>query len=316
MAVVKREKLLSSGIQFGHKTDKWNPKMDKYIFNKKGDIHIIDLNSTIVGIENAYTFVKEKLAKGGDILFVGTKKQAADGVKAAAEKCGMYYVNKRWLGGILTNYKTIKNRIAKIDEFERMEQDGTFERLPKKEVLKLRKQYDKLVGFLGGIREMKKLPAVIFIVDVKKEINAIKEAKILNIPVVALVDTNNDPDLVDVIIPGNDDSMKAVALISELMANAAIEARGEVSFNDDLQVIEPIQTNVEEQAVRNVPMEVETTIVQKEEVQVQETTTEQELDLSAMKVVELREFAKANNIKLTKTKKDEIIEEIKSLYNK
>jgi small subunit ribosomal protein S2 len=305
MAVVKREKLLSSGIQFGHKTDKWNPKMDKYIFNKKGDIHIIDLNATIDGIENAYTFVKEKLEKGGDILFVGTKKQAADGVKAAAEKAGMYYVNKRWLGGILTNYKTIKNRIAKIEEFERMEQDGTFDRLPKKEVLKMRKQYDKLVGFLGGIRDMKKLPAVIFVVDVKKEINAIKEAKILNIPVVGLVDTNNDPDVVDVIIPGNDDSMKAVALISELMANAAIEARGEAVFTEDLEVAAPAQA--EAAPVQEVKVE--------EVVEAAPAATE-EVDFASMKVVELREFAKANDIKLTKTKKDEIIEEIKSVYNK
>ena len=210
MAVISMKQLLEAGVHFGHQTRRWNPKMDKYIFTERNGIYIIDLQKTVKKVDEAYEFVKSVADQGGKMLFVGTKKQAQDAIKEEAERSGQYYINHRWLGGTLTNYKTIKGRIDRITEIEKMEADGVFEVLPKKEVIELRKEYDKLVKFLGGIREMKGMPDAIFVVDPKKEHNAIAEAKKLGIPVVGIVDTNCDPDDVDYVIPANDDAIRAV----------------------------------------------------------------------------------------------------------
>ena len=210
MAVISMKQLLEAGVHFGHQTRRWNPKMDKYIFTERNGIYIIDLQKTVKKVDEAYEFVKSVADQGGKMLFVGTKKQAQDAIKEEAERSGQYYINHRWLGGTLTNYKTIKGRIDRIAEIEKMEADGVFEVLPKKEVIELRKEYDKLVKFLGGIREMKGMPDAIFVVDPKKEHNAIAEAKKLGIPVVGIVDTNCDPDDVDYVIPANDDAIRAV----------------------------------------------------------------------------------------------------------
>ena len=217
--------MLEAGVHFGHQTRRWNPKMAPYIFTERNGIYIIDLQKTLKKVEEAYYFVRDIAAEGGDILFVGTKKQAADAIKSEAERIGMYYVNARWLGGMLTNFKTIRKRIDRLYQLNKMEEDGTFDLLPKKEVIKLKLEREKLEKYLGGIKEMKKLPGVIFIVDPRKERNAILEAKRLGIPVVALVDTNCDPDEVDYVIPGNDDAIKAVKLIVETIANAVVEGK-------------------------------------------------------------------------------------------
>ena len=231
MAVISMKQLLEAGVHFGHQTRRWNPKMDKYIFTERNGIYIIDLQKTVKKVDEAYEFVKSVADQGGKMLFVGTKKQAQDAIKEEAERSGQYYINHRWLGGTLTNYKTIKGRIDRITEIEKMEADGVFEVLPKKEVIELRKEYDKLVKFLGGIREMKGMPDAIFVVDPKKEHNAIAEAKKLGIPVVGIVDTNCDPDDVDYIIPANDDAIRAVKLITSAMADAVIEAKQGESFD-------------------------------------------------------------------------------------
>ncbi len=224
MAVVSMKQLLEAGVHFGHQTRRWNPKMAEYIFTERNGIYIIDLQKTVKKIEEAYTFVRDTVMNGGEVLFVGTKKQAQDSIMEEAERCGMYYVKSRWLGGMLTNYKTIKNRISRLKELYSMEEDGTFEILPKKEVIKLRHEMKKLETNLGGIKDMHGVPDVLFIVDPKKERNAILEARKLKIPIVAIVDTNCDPDEVDYIIPGNDDAIRAVKLISSVIANAVIEA--------------------------------------------------------------------------------------------
>ena len=222
MAVISMKQLLEAGVHFGHQTRRWNPKMDKYIFTERNGIYIIDLQKTVKKVDEAYEFVKSVADQGGKMLFVGTKKQAQDAIKEEAERSGQYYINHRWLGGTLTNYKTIKGRIDRIAEIEKMEADGVFEVLPKKEVIELRKEYDKLVKFLGGIREMKGMPDAIFVVDPKKEHNAIAEAKKLGIPVVGIVDTNCDPDDVDYVIPANDDAIRAVKLLTAKMADAFV----------------------------------------------------------------------------------------------
>ena len=219
--VISMKQLLEAGVHFGHQTRRWNPKMAEYIFG----IYIIDLQKTVKKVEEAYYFVRDIAASGEDILFVGTKKQAQDSIKEEAERVGMYYVNARWLGGMLTNFKTIKTRIDRLAQINAMEEDGTFDMLPKKEVIKLKAQRDKLEKYLGGIKEMKKLPGAMFVVDPRKEKIAIAEAKKLGIPVVAIVDTNCDPDEVDYVIPGNDDAIRAVKLIASTMANAIIEGR-------------------------------------------------------------------------------------------
>ena len=223
--VISMKQLLEAGVHFGHQTRRWNPKMAPYIFTERNGIYIIDLQKTLKKVEEAYYFVRDIAAQGGEILFVGTKKQAADAVKAEAERIGMYYVNARWLGGMLTNFKTIRKRIDRLFQLNKMEEDGTFDLLPKKEVIKLNLEREKLEKYLGGIKNMKKLPSVLFVVDPRKERNAILEAKKLHIPVVAIVDTNCDPDEVDYVIPGNDDAIRAVKLIAETMANAMIEGR-------------------------------------------------------------------------------------------
>lgn len=225
MAVVSMKQLLEAGVHFGHQTRRWNPKMARYIFTERNGIYIIDLQKTVKKLEEAYNFVNEVVANGEDILFVGTKKQAAESVKEEAERCGMHYVNARWLGGMMTNFKTIRTRIDRLAQLRKMEEDGTFALLPKKEVIKLNLEIEKLEKFLGGIKEMKKLPGALFVVDPRKEKIAVAEAKKLGIPVVAIVDTNCDPDEIDYVIPGNDDAIRAVKLISSIMANAVIEAR-------------------------------------------------------------------------------------------
>ena len=222
MAVISMKQLLEAGVHFGHQTRRWNPKMDKYIFTERNGIYIIDLQKTVKKVDEAYEFVKSVADQGGKMLFVGTKKQAQDAIKEEAERSGQYYINHRWLGGTLTNYKTIKGRIDRIAEIEKMEADGVFEVLPKKEVIELRKEYDKLNKFLGGIRDMKGMPDAIFVVDPKKEHNAIAEAKKLGIPVVGIVDTNCDPDDVDYVIPANDDAIRAVKLLTSKMADAFV----------------------------------------------------------------------------------------------
>jgi len=222
---VSMRDLLEAGVHFGHKTRRWNPKMKKYIFTERSGIYIIDLQQTVKLLDNAYEFVKSVAGNNGKILFVGTKKQAKESIKQSAEKAGAFYVNHRWLGGMLTNYKTISKRIDLLDEIDTMEKDGTFEMLPKKEVIDLMKQRDKLERNLGGIRGMNGLPDVLVVVDINQEINAILEAKKLNIPVVALIDTNCDPDDVEFVIPGNDDAIRTVKLITDTMAQAVIEGR-------------------------------------------------------------------------------------------
>jgi small subunit ribosomal protein S2 len=219
------KQLLEAGVHFGHQTRRWNPKMAEYIFTERNGIYIIDLQKTVKKVEEAYYFVKDIAMEGKDILFVGTKKQAQDSIKEEAERVGMYYVNARWLGGMLTNFKTIQKRIDRLAQINKMEEEGTFDLLPKKEVIKLKGQRDKLEKYLGGIKDMKKLPGAMFVVDPRKEKIAIAEAKKLGIPVVAIVDTNCDPDEVDYVIPGNDDAIRAVKLIASTMANAILEGR-------------------------------------------------------------------------------------------
>ncbi len=225
MSVVSMKQLLEAGVHFGHQTRRWNPKMAPYIFTERNGIYIIDLQKTVKKLEDAYMFVRKIAEDGGDILFVGTKKQAMDSVKEEAERCGMPFVNARWLGGMLTNFTTIKLRIRRLAQLKAMEENGTFDLLPKKEVAKLKLQIEKLEKFLGGITEMKKMPAAMFIVDPRKERIAVAEAKKLGIPIVAIVDTNCDPDEVDYVIPGNDDAIRAVKLIAGAMADAVIEGR-------------------------------------------------------------------------------------------
>ena len=224
MAVVSMKQLLEAGVHFGHQTRRWNPKMAPYIFTERNGIYIIDLQKTVRMLEDAYSFVRDVASNGDTVLFVGTKKQAGDSIREEAERAGIHYVNARWLGGMLTNFKTIRRRIERLNQLRQMESDGTFERLPKK-VIKLNLEIEKLEKFLGGIKEMKKLPGALFIVDPRKERIAVSEARKLGIPIVAIVDTNCDPDEIDHIIPGNDDAIRAVKLIAQTMASAYIEGR-------------------------------------------------------------------------------------------
>ena len=225
MSVVSMKQLLEAGVHFGHQTRRWNPKMAEYIFTERNGIYIIDLQKTVKKLDDAYMFVRELSANGENVLFVGTKKQAGDSIKEEAERAGAYYVNARWLGGTLTNFKTIRRRIDRLAQLRKMEEDGTFDRLPKKEVVKLELEIEKLEKFLGGIKEMNKLPGALFIVDPRKERIAVAEAHKLGIPIVAIVDTNCDPDEIDYVIPGNDDAIRAVRLIASAMADAIIEGR-------------------------------------------------------------------------------------------
>lgn len=247
MSVVAMKQLLEAGVHFGHQTRRWDPKMAEYIFQARNGIHIIDLQKTSKKLDEAYAFMKEQAEAGKTVLFVGTKKQAQDCMKEAAEKSGMYYVNQRWLGGMLTNFETIQKRVQRLNELETMEQDGTFDVLPKKEVILLKKEMDKLQKNLGGIKEMKEIPGVLFVVDPKKERIAILEARKLNIPVVGLIDTNCNPEDVDYAIPGNDDAIRAVKLIADVMANAIIEGRqGESMDVQTEEVAEEMAVEAEE----------------------------------------------------------------------
>ena len=225
MAVISMKQLLEAGVHFGHQTRRWNPKKATYIFTERNGIYIIDLQKTVKKLEEAYFFVRDMAASGESILFVGTKKQAQDAIKEEAERCGQFYVNARWLGGMLTNFKTMRTRIARLNQLQKMQADGTFDLLPKKEVIKLQLEIAKLEKYLGGVKEMKKLPGALFVVDSRKEKNAIAEARKLNIPIVAIVDTNCDPDEIDYVIPGNDDAIRAIKLISQTMANAVLEGK-------------------------------------------------------------------------------------------
>ena len=225
MAVISMKQLLEAGVHFGHQTRRWNPKMATYIFTERNGIYIIDLQKTVKKLEEAYFFVRDMAASGESILFVGTKKQAQDAIKEEAERCGQFYVNARWLGGMLTNFKTMRTRIARLNQLQKMQADGTFDLLPKKEVIKLQLEIAKLEKYLGGVKEMKKLPGALFVVDSRKEKNAIAEARKLGIPIVAIVDTNCDPDEIDYVIPGNDDAIRAIKLISQTMANAVLEGK-------------------------------------------------------------------------------------------
>ena len=245
MAVISMKQLLEAGVHFGHQTRRWNPKMKKYIFTERNGIYIIDLQKTVKKVDEAYNFLKQVSEDGGKVLFVGTKKQAQESIKNEAERAGQFYVNQRWLGGILTNYKTISKRVKRISEIEKMEEDGLFEVLPKKEVVEIKKEYDRLIKFLGGIRDMKSMPQALFVVDPRKERNAIAEARKLRIPIVGIVDTNCDPDEIDYVIPANDDAIRAVKLLTGKMADAVLEGQQGVS-NEEVAAEQNIDLNEDE----------------------------------------------------------------------
>ncbi|MFZ5591633.1 MAG: 30S ribosomal protein S2 [Bacillota bacterium] len=232
MAVISMKQLLEAGVHFGHQTRRWNPKMAPYIFTDRNGIYIIDLQKTVRKVEEAYNFVRNLAAEGGTVLFVGTKKQAQDAVKEEAERCGMFYVNQRWLGGMLTNFQTIRRRIERLHELERMEADGSMALLPKKEVARLLHEKERLQKFLGGIKEMRRLPDALFVIDPRKEKIAVAEARKLGIPIVAIVDTNCDPDEIDYVIPGNDDAIRAVRLLTSKMADAVLEGKQGEQLSD------------------------------------------------------------------------------------
>ncbi len=238
MSVISMKQLLEAGVHFGHQTRRWNPKMAEYIYTERNGIYIIDLQKSVGKVDEAYYAIKDIVADGGKVLFVGTKKQAQDSVKSEAERCGMHYVNERWLGGMLTNYKTIQSRIARLKQIETMSQDGTFEVLPKKEVIELKKEWEKLEKNLGGIKNMKNIPDAIFVVDPKKERICVQEAHALGIPLIGIADTNCDPEELDYVIPGNDDAIRAVKLIVAKMADAVIEANQGVQMTDNSEEAE------------------------------------------------------------------------------
>ena len=310
MTVVSMNYLLEAGVHFGHQKRRWNPKMREYIYTSRDDIYIIDLQKTAKKIEEAYMAMKEIAEAEGKVLFVGTKKQAQEAAEECALRTDMYFVNERWLGGTLTNFKTIRSRVKRLEEIEKMEADGTFDLLPKKEVIKIKKEYDKLHKNLRGIRDMKKLPAAIVIVDPRKEENAIKEARILNIPVFGVVDTNCDPDMVDYVIPGNDDAVRSVKLMLGVLTNAIAEVIGKevIDYLTDDDKAKAEKKAKKAEAVQET--EVKEPVVEEE---VKEEKTEEVLkDISEMTLAELKEMAKIKGIKgYSKLKKDELIEVLK-----
>ena len=310
MAVVSLSYLLEAGVHFGHQTKRWNPKMKEYIYTTRDDIYIIDLQKTLGKIEEAYAEINKIAANGGTFLFVGTKKQAQEASKENAERTNSYYVTERWLGGTLTNFRTIRSRIKRLEQIENMEKNGTFEVLPKKEVIELRKEYDKLNKLLCGIREMNKLPQAMIIVDPKKEINAIREARKLNIPVFGIVDTNCDPDDVDFVIPGNDDAVRAVKVVLGVLGNAIAEANGGeiidyVTEEDKKAKKADKAEKKEETKVEATPVVEEAKVEEVVEEVVEEAAKE---DLSAKTLTALKAMAKEAGIKGYSTmKKDELI---------
>ena len=307
MAVVAMSYLLEAGVHFGHQTKRWNPKMKEYIYSTRDDIYIMDLQKTTEKLEEAYNALKEIVANGGKVLFVGTKKQAQEVCREEAARTGMYFMTERWLGGTLTNFKTIRNRVFYLEKIEKMEKDGTFDKLPKKEVVGLKKEYEKLNKNLCGIREMTKLPQAIIIVDSTKEYNAIREARKLNIPVFGLIDTNCDPDDVDYILPANDDAVRSIKVVLGALTNAIIEANGgtivDYVSEDDKKV------SKEKTFTKKEKKEVKETATVKEEVKEEKPV---ELDLNILTVAELRDLAKKKDIKgYSKMKKEELIEVLK-----
>ena len=339
MAVVSMSYLLEAGVHFGHQTKRWNPKMKEYIYTSRDEIYIIDLQKTAKKIEEAYVALNEIAKNGGKVLFVGTRKQAQEAVREEAIRTNSYYVTERWLGGTLTNFKTIRRRVRRLEEIEKMEADGTFDLLPKKEVIGLKKEYDKLNTLLSGIREMNKLPQALYIVDPSKEEIAIKEARKLNIPVFGIVDTNCDPDMVDYVIPANDDAIRAVKLITGVMGNAIVEANGGeiVDYVSDKannenptevmqKAVDSVKRKVDRPRERKenknfkkpfVKKEFKKEFVKKEEAVKEEVkevkeTKKENVDLDSMTVAELRDLAKAKEIKGYSTmKKAELLEALK-----
>ena len=304
MTVVSMNYLLEAGVQFGHQKRRWNPKMKEYIFTTRDDIYIIDLQKTVKKLEEAYAAMKEIAENGGKVLFVGTKKQAQEAAEECALRTDNYFVNERWLGGTLTNFKTIRSRIRRMEEIENMEKDGTFEALPKKEVIQIRKEYDKLVKNLRGIREMKRMPQAMVIVDPRKEEIAIKEARILGIPVFGIVDTNCDPDMVDYVIPGNDDAVRSVKLLIGALTNAIAEVNG----NEVIDYISEEDKNKADKKETKANKKEEVAEVKEEVVaEVKEEVTE-EVDYSKMTVAQLKDVAAEKDINVAGMKKDEIIE--------
>ncbi len=312
MAVVSLSYLLEAGVHFGHQTKRWNPKMKEYIYTTRDDIYIIDLQKTLGKIEEAYAEINSIAVNGGTFLFVGTKKQAQEAAKETALRTNSYYVTERWLGGTLTNFRTIRSRVKRLEEIENMEKNGTFEVLPKKEVIELKKEYDKLNKLLCGIRSMDKLPQALIIVDPKKEINAIREARKLNIPIFGIVDTNCDPDDVDFVIPGNDDAVRAVKVVLGVLGNAIAEANGgeiiDYVTEDDRKVKSPKKHDEDIKEVevpnKNEEISLEETEVLEDET-IEETASE---DLSAKTLAELKTIAKNAGIKgYSSMKKDELI---------
>lgn len=317
MAVVSMSYLLEAGVHFGHQTKRWNPKMKEYIYNSRDDIYIINLQKTVEKMEEAYVALKKIAENGGKVLYVGTKKQAGDVCKEEAERSGMYYMTERWLGGTLTNFRTIRKRVNRLDEIEKMEADGTFEKLPKKEVIGLKKEYEKLNKNLCGIREMTKLPQAIIIVDSMKEENAIREAKKLGIPVFGIVDTNCDPDMVDYVLPGNDDAVRSIKVVLGALTNALVEVNGGVvvdyvSEDETKKNLRQTPDKKENKEKKNFIKKEKKTEKPQEEVVVKEENKEVKLDLNILTVAELRELAKKKEIKgYSKMKKDELIESLK-----
>ena len=314
MAVVSMGYLLEAGVHFGHQTKRWNPKMKEYIYNSRDDIYIIDLQKTVEKMEEAYEALKKIAEDGGKVLYVGTKKQASEVCREEAMRSGMYYMTERWLGGTLTNFRTIRRRVKRLEEIEKMEQDGTFDVLPKKEVIGLKKEYDKLNRNLCGIREMTKLPQAVIIVDSTKEINAIREARKLKIPVFGIIDTNCDPDLVDYVIPGNDDAVRAIKVVLGALTNALIEVNGG-TIVDYVTEDETRKFRTQDQLKKDNKRE--NKFVSKDKKSTVETkktddVIETKLDLNILTVSELRELAKKKEIKgYSKMKKDELIENLK-----
>ena len=300
MTIVSMNYLLEAGVHFGHQKRRWNPKMKEYIYTTRDDIYIIDLQKTVKKMEEAYEAMKEIAQNGGKFLFVGTKKQAQEAAEESAVRTNMYFVNERWLGGTLTNFKTIRSRIRRMEEIETMEKDGTFEALPKKEVIQIKKEYDKLVKNLRGIREMKRMPQAMIIVDPRKEEIAIKEARILGIPVFGIVDTNCDPDMVDYVIPGNDDAVRSVKLLIGALTNAIAEVNG----NEIIDYVSEEDKNKETKKASKKEEKTEVVEVKEEVVEAKEET----VDYTKMTVAELKEVAAAKEISVAGMKKAEIIE--------